>query len=406
MTKTAVTKYRRKWTWGVTKTIDPTSTNLTLNIGQPYVVNYTVTYTPASSEDNFRVGGAVTVSNPASGGPAATTTATINSLADVVSPAVAAALTCPSNTFPQTLAAGASLVCTYADVALSDKTGRTNTATAVRQNKNFAFDLTPTNLGSTTTRTGTAAVSFGSTPSEALDECVNVADTNPGTTVTGKKCAGDASKTFTYPKTLQYQTCGAFTVPNTASFTTTAGTTGSATNGATPLTGSASVTINVTVACPQGCTLTLGYWKTHNTTFPGGAPLDDNWNKVTPSKELSGFFTAANSYPVLGPNVQPPPFTWYSVFWTAPKNNAYYNLSQQYMAAKLNYLNGSGQVATVTTTIGLAEAFFSTAGNTPDNWTKGTTNRSQLITWAGILGSYNQGTIGPGHCSEDRLSAQ
>jgi hypothetical protein len=165
------------------------------------------------------------------------------------------------------------------------------------------------------------------------------------------------------------------------------------------------VTINVTVPCPQGCTLTLGYWKTHNASFSGGAPLDDNWNNVTPAKELSGFFTTSNAFPVIGPNT--PPFTWFSVFWTAPKGNPYYILSQQYMAAKLNYLNNAGQVPAVTTAIASAEAFFSHAGNTPDNWPNtGTATKSSLTTLAGILGSYNEGTIGPGHCSEDNTSAK
>jgi hypothetical protein len=405
VTKTAATKYRRKWTWTVNKTIDPASTSLTLDIGQQYVVNYTVVYASTPAEDNFRVGGTVTVTNPASGGPAATTTATINSLSDVVSPSIAATLTCPSNTFPQTLAAGATLVCTYTDVSLPDKTARTNTATAKRANMSFASNLAATSLGTETTRTGTANVAFGSTPSEALDECVNVSDSNPGTTVTGKKCAGDASKTFTYQKTLQYQTCGAFTVPNTASFTSTAGTTGSITNTATPLTGSASVLINVNVNCPQGCTLTLGYWKTHNDSFKGGAPSDENWNNLA-AKEQTGFFTTwSPSYPVAGPNSSTS-FTWFNVFWTAPKGNAYYQLSQQYMAAKLNYLNNAGQVPAVTSAIAAAEAFFSGAGNTPAAWSSGSTTKAQLLGWAATLGSYNEGTIGPGHCSEDNTSAR
>jgi hypothetical protein len=405
VTKTAATKYRRKWTWGVTKTISPTNTDLTLDLNQQYIVGYTVIYTSTPAEDNFRVGGTVTVTNPSSAGPAATTTATINSVADVITAGnIAAGLTCTGITFPTTLAAGAHFDCTYTDVALPDKTARLNTATAKRKNQSFSSTLVATSLGTETSAQGTANVTFGATPSEALDECVNVSDTNPGTTVTGKKCAGDANKTFTYNKTLQYTTCGQFTVPNTASFTSTPGTTGLNSNTATPLTGSASVTINVTVPCPQGCTLTLGYWKTHNASFHGGAPLDDNWNNVTPSKELSGFFTTSNSFPILGPNT--PPFSWFDVFWTAPKGNAYYILSQQYMAAKLNYLNNAGQVAIVTSTIASAETFFSGAGNTPTNWTNGTTTKSDLITWAGILGSYNEGTIGPGHCSEDNTSAK
>jgi hypothetical protein len=96
------------------------------------------------------------------------------------------------------------------------------------------------------------------------------------------------------------------------------------------------------------------------------------------------------------------------VFWTPPKGNAFYNLAHQYMAAKLNYLNGAGQTGTVTSTIGSAEAFFSAAGNTPDGWTSGSTTKSQLISWAGILGAYNEGTApgGPQHCSEDNTSAK
>ena len=168
---------------------------------------------------------------------------------------------------------------------------------------------------------------------------------------------------------------------------------------------SASVTITVNVPCAQGCTLTQGYWKTHNASFKGGAPLDDNWNNVTPAAELSGFFTTSSSFPVLGPNT--PPFTWFSVFSTAPKGNPYFNLSHQYMAAKLNYLNAAGQIQTVTNAIAASEAFFSHAGNTPTNWPNtGTATSSDLTTLAGILGSYNEGTTGPGHCSEDNTSAK
>jgi len=297
------------------------------------------------------------------------------------------------------------LVCTYTDISLPDKTARTNTATAKRANKKFSSDLTATSLGTETAKDGSANVAFGAVPNEGLDECVNVADSNPGTTVSGKRCATDANKTFTYSKTLQFASCGVFTVPNIASFVTTPGASGSSSNTATPLTGSASVTITVSVPCQQGCTLTLGYWKTHNASFAGGAPADDNWNNVTPAKELSGFFTTSSSFPLVGPNT--PPFTWFSVFWTAPKGNAFFVLSQQYMAAKLNYLNNAGQVPTVTNAIALSEAFFSHAGNTPANWPNtGTATKTSLTGLAGILGSYNEGTIGPGHCSEDNTSSK
>jgi len=77
------------------------------------------------------------------------------------------------------------------------------------------------------------------------------------------------------------------------------------------------------------------------------------------------------------------------------------------MAAKLNYLNNAGQVASVTAAIAAAEDFFSHAGDTPAGWANlGYKTKSDLIGWAGILGSYNEGTIGPGHCSEDNTSVQ
>jgi hypothetical protein len=403
VTKTATTTWRRSWTWGVDKSISPTNTNLTLDLNQSYIVNYTVVYTQnAPTDDQFRASGQVVVTNPASGGPAATTTATINSLADVITGPIGVTLSCPVS-FPTTLAAGSNITCTYTNVALPDKTTRTNTATATRQEHSFSSTLTPTNTG-TIDYSNTASVAFASSPTFAVDQCVNVSDDNPGTTVTGSTCA---NKTFTYSKTLQYATCGPFTVPNTASFTTTAGTAGTSTNTATPLTGSDNVTINVTVPCPQGCTLTLGYWKTHNASFKGGAPPDDNWNNIVTAKEQTGFFTTWDpSFPSHGPNTSTS-FTWFNVFWTSPQGNAYYNLSQQYMAAKLNYLNNAGTVQSVTDAIAAAEDFFSHAGDTPAGWAAlGYKTKSDLITWAGILGSYNEGTIGPGHCSEDNTSAR
>ncbi len=406
VTKTAPTKYRRKWPWSVDKTINPTSTNLLLDINQQYIVDYTVAYTRgAATEDNFRItGGTIKVSNPAGSG--VTSTAIINSVADAVSGIVnPAAVDCGAAVFPYSLAAGADLNCTYADVALPDKTTRTNTATAKRQNRAFSSALVASSIAGTTDRTGTASVTFASAPSEALDECASFSDSNPGTTVAGRNCG---SKTFTYSKTLQYASCGLFTVPNTASFTSTAGTTGTSSNTATPLTGSKTVTINVSIACPQGCTLTQGYWKTHNVSFKGGAPADDNWNNL-PAKEGTGFFTLTGpTFATAGPNAEP--FSWFTVFWTAVQGNQYYNLAHQYEGAKLNYLNNAGQTSTVTATIASAEAFFAAAGNTPTGWaTNGLTptTKNQLTTWAGILGAYNEGKApgGPQHCSEDNTSS-
>ena len=150
----------------------------------------------------------------------------------------------------------------------------------------------------------------------------------------------------------------------------------------------------------EGCTLTLGYWKTHNESADK-APPDDNWLNITPNAEQTGFFTtdAANSYPTTGPNA--PPFTWFTVFWTSVGGNAYYQLAHQYMAAKLNILNGADPSA-VSTAIADAEDLFDTHTPADIAGLKGNDPlRQQFITLAGTLGSYNEGTTGPGHCPEE-----
>jgi hypothetical protein len=412
VTKTAPTKYRRKWTWSVEKSSpDETSAtpDVTLDIGQTYNIGYDVLFTSSAAvEDNFRIeGGTITVTNPAGSG--ATAIAVINSVSDVVSGIVdPAVVTCSPNTFPQSLNPGSSLSCTYATTSLPDKTTRTNTATSKRQARSFTFDLVPSNIGTTEvsySSTATNNVTFSSTPSEALDECVNISDTYVSSPVTGKICAGDpaSAKHFTYNRPVVYAVCGPYTVENTASFTSTAGTTGSSSNTATPLTGSDPVTISIDVRCPpQGCTLTQGYWKTHNVSFKGGAPPDDAWLNIGSGKEVMGFFTDGTppSATLTGPN--PDTFTWFSVFWTPPKGDAFYNLAHQWMAAVLNVKNGATPSQTVADAISGAEAYFHLNG---PKGKMSATDKAQLITWAGILGNFNEGKAGVDHCSEDFLSS-
>jgi hypothetical protein len=166
-------------------------------------------------------------------------------------------------TFPYTLAAGGTLNCTYS-ASLPDATSRTNTATATLQNYDYNYDNTSTAAG-TTGFSGTAAVNFANATITKVHECIDVSDTFGGTL--GTVCAGDAPKTFTYSHQVGlYGTCGSYTVDNTASF--------AATDDAS-YTGSDSWIVNVNVPCAGGCTLTIGYWKTH----AGG--VGHNADKVT-----------------------------------------------------------------------------------------------------------------------------
>lgn len=144
--------------------------------------------------------------------------------------------------------------------------------------------------------------------------------------------------------------------------------------------GTASWTITVHVPCDGGCTLTPGYWKTHSKYGP--APYDDAWALLMPSGEDSQFFTSGKS--------------WYQVLWTPPRGNAYYILAFQYIAAKLNVLNGADGSA-INSALAWAESFFGT--HAPSSLLS-KSERNQVLSYANILDQYNNGYIGPGHCTE------
>jgi hypothetical protein len=120
----------------------------------------------------------------------------------------------------------------------------------------------------------------------------------------------------------------------------------------------------------------------------GGASkfADPTWynNTSTPAGELTNFFTTTS--------------TWFDIFWTPPsRGNAYLQLAHQYMAAKLNILKGASAPSIVLSAINWAESFF--PGKTP-SMPLSPTDKNQARYYASILASYNEGLIGPGHCSE------
>jgi hypothetical protein len=353
VTKTATTRFKRTYHWDIDKTADQSA--LTLALGQQLLVNYEVTVSVTGSTDShWGVSGDIVIANHT---PFAYT---VTDVADVVSPDIAAGVTCPSAT-PFTLASGASVTCTY-DVDLPDGDDRTNTAT-VSYEKDVAD-------APALTAVGTAGVLFGSTPTWVYDGCVDVTDDQYGDL--GTVCFEDAPKTFEYAMNVgPYATCGMYEFVNVASFVTS-------TTGATD---SASHTIAVDVPCIVGCTLTQGYWKTHSEFGP--APYDDAWLNVGPLGASTPFFSSGK--------------TWYQAFWTAPAGNVYYQLAHQYMAAKLNVLNGAASTPAVDTALASAETFF--GANAPT----ATLTRAQihqLRNLASLLDQYNNGLIGPGHCSE------
>jgi len=215
-----------------------------------------------------------------------------------------------------------------------------------------------------------------------VDKCIDVTDAFNGGAAEAKVtnfCAtGLASSGYvtltggTYSRYIgPFAACGDYTVPNTATLTTKT----------TSTTDTDTWTINVNVPC-TGCTLTQGYWKTHSDRGP--APYDDAWKNLGALEEETPFFNSG--------------FTWYQVFWTAPRGNAFYNLAHQYMAAKLNILNGAGTTPAVLAAIAGAEALFAAQG--ANDTVLSPAERTQALAWASTLDKYNNGLIGPGHCSE------
>jgi hypothetical protein len=374
--KTADEALTRTWSWTIDKIADQTSLNLTP--GQQFFVNYEVTVDATSADSKWAVSGDISVHNPA---PIA---ATINTVADIVSPDIVATVDC-GVTFPYTLVAGGTLLCDYsADLPNADS--RTNTATATLQNYEYEDGVgTP---DGTSDFTGSAAVNFAGAAVSEVDECIDVSDTNLVGSL-GTVCAADAPRTFTYslsfgqhPNADVQLECGPNTHENVASFVTND----------TGTTGSDSWVVDATVKCVEGCTLTQGYWKTHSSYGP--APKDDAWfaiGDVDKDGISEGpdetFFKSGKS--------------WYEVFWTAPAGNPYYNLAHQYMAAKLNIANGASSTPAVDAAILAAESLFNTYTPAQVAGLKANSSvRKQFVELAITLDSYNNGLIGPGHCSE------
>jgi hypothetical protein len=363
VTKTASTSNDKRWNWTIDKTGD--QTNLILSPGQQFSVNYQVVVNATSTEINYAVSGGITISNP---NPSLA--ATLNSVVDVVSPAIPANVICPSLSVP----ASGALNCTYS-ASLPDGSNRTNTATATQQNYSYDKDKVATPSG-TTNYSGSANVDFTNATVTETDECIDVTDTYAG--FLGTVCAGDAPETFNYSRTIgPYNSpdgCGDHTIGNTASFVTND----------TGTSGADSWTVLVHVPCDFGCTLTQGYWKTHSEFGP--APYDDTWAQLTSGASTSFFLSGQ---------------TWYQVFWTPVSGNAYYQLAHQYMAAKLNILNGASVPASVQTAFDQATSLFSTHTPAQIGALRGNNPlRAQFISLAGTLASYNEGALGPGHCSE------
>ncbi len=407
-TKTATPSFTRTWTWNVAKTSDPAP--VVLAVGETFLLPYRVTYTAAKADSAHKVSGVITIVAP-SGAPDNRTVQALDAYTGGGSVTFGQCTVSGVDTGDvanpyEDLDAGETLRCPY---TLTTAANGNNTGTARLTNVGTA------NPAVTLFNSATVPVAFGA-PTTEIDESITVSDNVPvgqvcsglnlpisgctaGTPSTtgiplGNILATQAPKTFAYTRIIGPFTsaqCGDQTITNTADLLTVD------TNTAKQ----SIVSFVVPVRCPNGCTLTQGYWKTHSIVGP--APFDMGWNRIeqapyapgdadgTKEAQLEKFFYSGQN--------------WYQAFWTPPAGgNAYYQLAHQYQAAVLNVLNGADQSA-VTATLDAALALLNNPANTPATIGKlkgSDPKRAEWVRLAGILGSYNTGEIGPGHCSEDR----
>ncbi len=382
--KNATTSYTRTWNWTINKLAD--QTNLTLSVNQTFLVNYNVTVDASSTDSDWAASGFITIVNNLN------RVLDVSSVTDEVD-SVTATVDCGSDT---TIDALESLVCSY-NADLSGTTNLTNTAniSASYNTVTCSWDgdevVCAEDGGSEeVSHLPTAEVLFNG-PTSIVDECIDLTDSQYGDL--GTVCANEVPKTFNYSILIgPYGLCGDYTFDNCASFETND----------TGATGEDCWSVLPTIPCPEGCTLTQGYWKTHSIYGPAAHP-DDTWYLLPGGLGPDTLFFQLK----LGGVNQ----TWYNVFWTNPKGgNAYYILAHQYEAAVLNSLAGADVPPNVATAISQAAVLLEQYDGTPNSFDglKGKNAaavRTDFLRLAGILGDYNEGKIGPGHCDEDSTSA-
>jgi hypothetical protein len=348
VTTTPATFFVRDYAWSVSKSAE--ATDLVLSPGEIFALPYNVVVSAAGFVDSdWSFSADISIHNPSP------IVATIVGISDNLSGSPIP-VDCGAITFPYILAGGATLLCSVQGT-ISNGVFSTN-----------EVDVATTGVvgpGSAST-----TVDFQSASIDVKDRCAAVSDSLAGPL--GIVCARDnIPTTFIYNLDLgPYEQCGQqYQVTNQASIM-------ASDSGATQ---SANSTVNISVPC-VGCTLSQGYWKTHSNYGP--APYDDTW-ALLPSGAATTFFLSGQ--------------TCYGILWTGVKGNAYYNLAKAYITAKLNKLNGAASTLNVNSTLTWAENFFNHYGPSAN---LSTSLRANALNYASLLDQYNNGLIGPGHCSE------
>jgi hypothetical protein len=140
--------------------------------------------------------------------------------------------------------------------------------------------------------------------------------------------------------------------------------------------------------CSGGCTLTIGYWKTH-AGFTGR-----NADRVTPLLPIwLGTVGGSKSIQVTS---APQAVTILSMDQCEGASNGITKLDAQLLGAKLNIAEGAASSA-VASTITAADTFLATH-NCSDWSSLSRADKNTVLGWMSTLDNYNNGLVGPGHC--------
>ncbi|HEU4449821.1 MAG TPA: hypothetical protein VFR63_07565 [Gaiellaceae bacterium] len=350
--------FKRTHHWAIEKSVSQSS--VTLEPGETANVTYTVTVKSTGFTDSdWGVSGNVHMT----AGDDAITVATVG--VKIQADDLDALVNCVPP-LPFNLGGGA-LDCSYS-ASLADGSARTAVMRATTTDGGQRVVQTP--------------FDFSNATMTEIDECVAVTDTQAGSL--GTVCVGDAPKTFTYTKTIgPYAECGPRTVDNTATFTTND----------TGATGSAGAQVDVDVVCAppsDGCTRTIGYWKTH----AGFGPQAD---AVTPLLPITlGTAGGAKSITVTTAALAVQLLSNEGSNDVADSSNGINKLYAQLLGAKLNGASGA-DTSGVAGTIAAADAFLATHDST--DWSGlSDAQKEMVLDWKDTLDDYNNGRSGVEHC--------
>ncbi len=141
-----------------------------------------------------------------------------------------------------------------------------------------------------------------------------------------------------------------------------------------------------------GCTRTIGYWKTHAGFGPQGdmvSPLLPIWLGTNGGASSIEVKTAQQAVGIFSQNVYGTP------------SNGITKLYAQLLAAKLNLKSGAGGGA-IAVIVRLIDRYL--ASNSYTKWNSmSRIEKTLILVWHRTLDHYNNGLIGPRHCTDGPL---